>query len=288
LKEGFYEAPQSLDEALEVLDRLQEKATILAGATDIMPRINDGVFSPEYLVYIGNTGLTGIRREKDSIIIGATTTLTQIEENSLIAQHAPVLTEAVRNMAGVSIRNMGTIGGNICNASPAADTATPLLVLDAEVAVMSRRGKRIFPIDEFFYCPGKTCLNPNEMITEIILPIKPHCSAFLKLGQRKAEVLSIVGVSVKLVNENGICKEARIAMGSVAPRPIRCCKAEAFLTGKEITPILCHEAAVIAGGAAKPIDDGRATAWYRKRLAPVMVERALKKAMGFEEEETAT
>lgn len=281
MDDATYEAPESLEELLFALEG--RNATIVAGATDVMPKINDGVLKPSHLVYIGKAGLDGIRMESGRLVIGAATRLTDLLESPLIREFAPELSQAVANMAGVSIRNIGTIGGNICNASPAADTAVPLLVMDAELALRSRAGGRVVPVDGFFTGPGKTVLSSGEILTEIIIAIQPHRGAFIKMGQRKAETLSVVSAAASVILENGVCRQARIAMGSVAPRPLRCRKAEECLAGRRITPELCREAAALAGECAKPIDDGRATAWYRARVAPVLVERVLRQALGFEE-----
>lgn len=282
MKEVQYYRPQSLDEALDILDQLGNSATIMAGATDIMPRVNDGVFKPENLVYIGDIGLDSIGMEDGALRIGATATLTEIEENPLVLEYAPVLAEAVRHMAGVSVRNIATIAGNICNASPAADTATPLLVLDAVVQLRAKKGSREVAIGDFFVGPGKTVLEPGELVCSITIPVCPHSAAYLKLGQRKAEVLSIVGVSAKLKMKDGCCTQVRIALGSVAPRPLRCPKAEALLEGKTPSEALFAQAGALAGEYAKPISDTRASAWYRERMVPVQVKNALMVAAGLE------
>jgi CO/xanthine dehydrogenase FAD-binding subunit len=276
-----YEAPENMEELLEALD--QQPVTILAGATDIMPRINDGSLMPSRLVYIGKAGLEGIRLEPGRLVIGAATRLAEILESREVAESAPLLARAVGNMAGVSIRNIATIGGNLCNASPASDTAVPLLALEARLVALSKNGERIIPLDEFFTGPGKTTLTVNEVLAEIVIDIEPHRGVFLKIGQRKAETLAVISAAAKVVVENQVCTRVMIAMGSVAPRPVRCYKAERLLAGRRITGELCRRSAEIAGEYAAPIDDGRATAWYRRRVAPVLVERALKKAFGMED-----
>jgi carbon-monoxide dehydrogenase medium subunit len=186
-------------------------------------------------------------------------------------------------MAGVSIRNIATIGGNLCNASPAADTSTPLLALDAELTVLSRHGRRVIPIVDFFTGPGKTVLSSEEVLTQISIAVVPRAYTFIKIGQRKTETLAIISTAVSLIMADTICLQARIALGSVAPRPLRCPKAEEALIGQAITLDLCTRSARIAAEYASPIDDGRATAWYRRRMAPVLVKRALLKAVGIEE-----
>jgi CO/xanthine dehydrogenase FAD-binding subunit len=276
-----YEAPANMEELLEALDK--QPVTILAGATDILPRINEGSLVPSRLVYIGRAGLEGIRPEPGRIVIGAATRLAEILESREVAAHAPLLARAIGDMAGVSIRNIATIGGNLCNASPAADTAVPLLALGAKLVALSKNGKRIIPLDEFFIGPGKTSLTAREVLAEIVIDSEPHGGAFLKIGQRKAETLAVISAAAKVVVENRVCSRALIAMGSVAPRPVRCYEAERLLTGQRVSGELCRRAAAAAGGYADPIDDGRATAWYRRRVAPVLVERALRKAFGLEE-----
>lgn len=281
--DATYEAPGSLGDLLDLLDG--RKVTIVAGATDVMPKVNDGVLKPSHLVYIGKAGLDGIRKESGRLILGAATTLSDLLESDLVREWAPLLAEALAGMAGASIRNIATIGGNLCNASPAADTAVPLLVMNARLVLVSSKGKRTVPIDGFFTGPGKTVLSPDEILSEIIMDTGPHRGAFIKIGQRKDETLSVVSAAVRVVEEDGICVQARIAMGSVAPRPLRCHKAEEMLAGQAITGELCRRAAALAGEYATPIDDGRATAWYRKRVAPVLVERVLRRSFGLEEKD---
>jgi len=279
--DATYEAPESIGDLLDILDG--GKVTIMAGATDIMPKVNDGVLKPSRLVYIGNAGLGGIRKESGRLILGSATRLSDLLDSELVRECAPLLAEALANMAGVSIRNIATIGGNLCNASPAADTAVPLLVMDAKFVLLSRKGTRMIPADAFFTGPGKTVLSSGEILSEIIMDIGTHRGAFIKIGQRKAETLSVVSAAARVVVEDGKCMVARIAMGSVAPRPVRCYKAEELLAGKMISGELCRQAAALAGEYATPIDDGRATAWYRRRVAPVLVERVLRRSFGLEE-----
>jgi carbon-monoxide dehydrogenase medium subunit len=209
-------------------------------------------------------------------------TLSALLESQLIADHAPVLRQAAAVFANPLVRNRATLGGNLGDASPAADTAPALLVLDAEVILESLNGgMRTIAIDDFFVGVRKTARRPDELITAVRLPILPAHSAanFYKLGLRKADAISVVGVAVRLTrDEAGHCTAARIALGSVAPRPLRAHAAEELLIGKPLTAEAIAEAARMAAEAASPISDVRASADYRRHTAGVLARRLLAQA----------
>jgi CO/xanthine dehydrogenase FAD-binding subunit len=284
MKDAKYFAPAGIKEALTLLAEHGGKATVLAGGTDLVPKINYYELKPDILIYTGGIGWDYIKEENGKLVIGAGTTWTQLTTNSLVTKKAGVLAEAAKQGGCVATRNAGTIGGNLANASPAADLATPLLVLDAEILLKSAKKKRVVPIKEFFTGRGETVLKPDELVVEIHIPPLRGKTTFLKLGRRRAMTLSVVNVAVRLEMAKKrsrsfrTCNEARIALGSMAPTPIRCEKAEEMLQGKELTSELIKACAAQAIDETSPIDDQRATAWYREEAGTALVAQALFRA----------
>ena len=278
--EALYFAASTMSEAMKLLGQYGKKAVILAGGTDLVPRINTYGLKPGALIYIGKLGLDYIKEEKGRMVIGAATPMAKIAGSKLVAKKASALAEAALQAGTAAVRTAGTIGGNLANASPAADLATPLLVLDADLSLVSQKKKRVVALKEFFKGPGQTLLQPGEMIKEISFPIPKGKTAFVKLGRRKALTLSVVNAAVRLEVNRKKCQEVRIALGSVAPIPLRCPKAEGLLTDQEVSRDLIEQCASEAMAASSPIDDQRASAWYRKKAGVAVVARALAKAAG--------
>ena len=283
MKDVMYFAPTGVGEALNLLAEHGENALILAGGTDIVPKINYYELKPDVLIYIGAIVPSHIREDNGKLIIGAGTTWSSLAVDPLIVEKAGILSEAARQGSCTAIRNTGTIGGNLANASPAADLATPLLVMDAELVLKNSKGERLVLIKDFFIGPGETVLKTDELIVEIRIPIFKGNTAFLKVGRRKAMTLSVVNTAVRITMEDMVCKKVRIALGSMAPTPMRCIKAEKMLEGKPVDGTLIRKCAGKAITETSPIDDQRATAWYRKKAGENLVARALAQAAGFEE-----
>ena len=286
-----YYDPKSFEEALELLDSQKQKRealVILAGGTDVVPKLNtrperSGYFDKPLvsmeersILYLGDAGLKYIRDEGSAITIGAMTTMTEILESKEI-RRIPVLKEALQEMAGITIRNAATIGGNIMNASPAADSVPALIVLGARAVLASVSGQREVPVEQLFTGPGSTDTRENEMLKEVIIPVGEGRGSFLKFGRRKAESLSIVNGAAYAEMEAGICRKAVLAIGAAAPRPLRLTSVEQMLEGADINDALIEQAAKAAADAVSPIDDKRASAAYRKQLAEVLVKRTLTK-----------
>jgi CO/xanthine dehydrogenase FAD-binding subunit len=286
MKDVMYFAPAGIDEALALLAEHKGKATVLAGGTDLVPKVNYYELKPDILIYTGGMGSAYIKEEDGKLVIGAGTTWTELTASSLVAEKAGILVEAAKQGGCVATRNAGTIGGNLANASPAADLATPLLAMDAELLLKSSNGDRVVPIKEFFTGPGETVLKPDELLVEIHIPPVKGKTAFLKLGRRKAMTLSVVNVAVRLEMAKKrpgtfrTCNEARIALGAMAPTPLRCTKAEKILKGKVLDKASMNECAAKAIAETIPVDDQRATAWYRKKAGAALVARALSQAAG--------
>lgn len=283
MKDVMYFAPTGVDEALNLLAEHGENALILAGGTDIVPRINYYELKPDVLIYIGEIVPSHIREDNGKLIIGAGTTWSSLAVDPLILEKAWVLSEAARQGSCTAIRNTGTIGGNLVNASPAADLATPLLVMDAELVLKNLKGERVVLIKDFFIGPGETVLKADELIVEIRIPVFKGNAVFLKVGRRKAMTLSVVNTAVRITMEDKVCTKARIALGSMAPTPMRCIKAEKMFDGKPVDGTLIRKCAGKAITETSPIDDQRATAWYRKKAGENLVARALAQAVGIEE-----
>jgi CO/xanthine dehydrogenase FAD-binding subunit len=272
---GFYKAT-SPQEACDLLAQ-HGNGRLLAGGTDLMVAVNEREFSPEVLIYIGDSGLNYIKAEGDNVLIGAGTTFTEIMGSDLIKKKAPLLGEAVSEMASLAIRNVGTIGGNLATASPAADTAPPLLALGASMKLVSKDGERTVAVKDFFTGPGETVLKPNEMIQEVILPAQEKGAkwAYRKLGKRRAQSLSVVSVALYCPMDGGQCRGVRIALGAVAPTPVLAAEATDILEGKKLDGKVIEDAAKSAADATNPIDDVRGTSWYRRRATQGLVKQLL-------------
>jgi CO/xanthine dehydrogenase FAD-binding subunit len=276
----FY-SPRSLGEALRFLSEKGERAKVIAGGTDLIPRLREGVSRPDFVLNVLEIGeLSGIREADEALHIGAITTHTQIAESSFLQRICPALTQAAASIGGPPVRNRGTIGGNIVNASPGADLALALLALDAEAVLRSEKGSRAVALEDFFTCPGQTVIRPDELLTEVTVRAPKGKGLFRKLGRRQAMSLSIVNVAVFMEMEGKVCRKCRVALGSVAPTPIRCPQAEEMIMNKETTPELLAKCAVEAIKATQPIDDQRAKAWYRIEAGTVLLRRALAEATG--------
>jgi carbon-monoxide dehydrogenase medium subunit len=277
MENAQFHNPANLAEACALLSQHGARAKILAGGTDLMVAVNRKLMSPEVLVFIGNVGLDYIKSKGDSLILGAAVTNAEVAKATVVRQKAPLLAQACGSIGSSAIRNMGTIGGNLCNASPAADAAAALMALGADLKLVSSRGERNVDVADFFTGPGETVLQPDEMVKEIIVPIqKADCGwRWYKLGQRKADVCGAVSVAVTVQMENGTCSRARIVLGAVAPKPLLARKAAAVLEGKRPDGGLIEQAANVAAEETSPIDDGRSTAWYRKKVSGVLVKRLL-------------
>ncbi len=224
------------------------------------------------------TDLAYIRRDNGHVTIGGRTTITSLLNNSLIRETGQSITQACDLFASPLIRNRATIGGNLADASPAADLVPPLLALGAEVQLQSKTDTRTVPLDQFFLGPRQTVCKPTELLTEIrySVPSQKTSTTFLKLGQRLEDAISVVSVATTVERDGDICRMVRIALGAVAPTPCRAKQAEAILTGQPLSEALIRQAAQVAAEQdASPIDDVRGSAKYRRWMVEVLVRRAL-------------
>jgi len=255
----------------------------LAGATDLIPSIRKREIAPKLLVNLkGIPGLSGIKRQRGKIRIGALTTVGELLRSEIIQHDLPLLAEVAHHFASVQIRNLATVGGNLCNAAPSADLALPLLALDARLVIRGAGRSREIAIADFFLGVNKTALRRGEILTAITVP-RPRTrtgAAHAKLGVRQAMDLAFVGVAAAVqLTPTGKCKAARIALGAVAPVPVRARKAEAVLEGAIITDELIAHAAAVAAAESRPISDLRASKQYRREMVEVLARRVLREAI---------
>jgi len=273
LRDFVYLAPESLEEAAALKLEHDDKAIFMAGATDVIIRLRDHLIAPDYVIDLKNIpDIDGITfSETDGLHIGALATMTQIANNEHVKAHYPYLAEAASYVGGRQIRNRATCVGNIVNASPLADTATPLYCHDAVVEIFGLPGKREVPIQEFILFVRKVALKPGELVTGIRVPYLADAKGvFRKIARRNEVDLSTVCGTVVQSGEG-----YRIAMGSVAPTPLRLPKTEALLRGKQLTDALIAEAAVLAASEVSPIDDVRADRQYRLDIVSYLVRDGL-------------
>jgi carbon-monoxide dehydrogenase medium subunit len=280
MREVSYFAPTKVGKAVKLLAKHGKKAAILAGGTDLVAQLNYYEIKPKALLYIGGLGLDYVKEKDGKLVIGAGTTVAQLLASDLIAEKFGVLAAAAQTHASPAIRTTATIGGNLGTASPAGDLIPPLMVMDADVILASVRGERAVPIQDFFTGPGETVRTADELIVKVQVPLLLGKAVFEKVGRRKAQTCSIVSAAVRLEMDGGVCRDARIVLGSMAPTPLRCPKAEAMLKGKTINAALIAECAAQAVAESTPITDQRATAWYRQKAGTALVGRALAKAAG--------
>ena len=270
----------SVDEALAAA---QGGAAFVAGGTNLVPDVLFGRKKIARAVDISRLDELRFIEEADGKIrIGALATVTDLLESELIRAAASPLYESALEFAGPLVRNRASVAGNLMDASPAADLAPPLLVQDAVVELASAEGERSLPLSEFFLDYRKTAVRPEELMKAIVIePLKTddRC-AYYKLQLRRAMAIAVLGVAVVLRMEKSVCVEAAISLGAVAAVPYRAQAAEACLRGKEVGEADIEAAAAAAEDSARPIDDVRASAAYRKKMCGVLVRRLLKKALG--------
>ena len=267
-----------------LLDRLRAPdATILCGGTDLIVKMKSGLVDPKCLLDISDLGsLRGIRETDEQIFVGAAVTESELLESPLIQRHLPLLVQVLWKLGSVQIRNRGTLGGNLVNASPAADSAIPLLLYDAEVILQGANGERSLRVEEFFLGPGKTALGRGEFLREIAIPIprEGYTTFFHKVGRRKALTIAIASVGALLRTSDGAIEEVRLAAGSVAPTPLRLHRVEERITGQSFTPDLIGEARTLTADSVSPITDIRASADYRRAVTADLVAAFLEGAAG--------
>lgn len=273
-----YFEPKTIKKAVSLLERYGEKARVMAGGTDLVARMKDVKVSPDYVINLGCIpGLNGIEQDRKGVRIGTLTTISTLEKSAVLKSEYSAVAQSASQMASPGIRNVATVGGSLCSASPSGDMAPALMALDASVRIQGPAGKRELPLSELFAGPWKTILGTGEILVSIYLP-KPHPgtgSAYLKYAAREND-LAIVGAGAAIIIEGGICRRARLTLGAVAPTPIRAHSAEAFLEGKRIGKAEIDEAGELAAAEAKPRRGSvRVDPEYRRSMVSVFMRRAI-------------
>ena len=284
MKPFRYFAPLTLQEAFGLLSAYRGEARLLAGGTDLLVEMKEKrVVSPYVIDLKRIPGLNRIVLEPRLLRIGALASIREVEVSPLVKAHAGLLADAAAVLGSLQVRNRGTIGGNLCHASPAADLAPPLIALEAKVKIQGPDAERVEDLEDFFTGSGCTAVKAGEILAEVEIPLPgPRtCGTYLKFSPRKAMDLAVAGVAVVIALSwpDRVCAKARIALGAVAPTPIRARQAEKRLEGKKIDGSLLEEAARIAASEARPISDLRGSAWFRQEMVKVLVKQAVEQTL---------
>ena len=275
--------PGSVDECLTVLAQRGSEAKLVAGGTDLLPQMKNGVMRPGCVVDISRLSeLRSIALDASGgLRLGAAVAARQIERDARLAKAFPSLVESAALVGSIQIRNLATVGGNLCNAAPSADMAPPLIALEAEAVIAGPKGRRRVPLASFFEGVRKTVLGPDELLIELVVPAPGPRSGghYLRHTPRRELDIAVVGVASQITLSNGVCGKARISLASVAPTPVRATAAERMLEGQPLTKERVEEAATLAVEAARPISDQRGSAEFRKHLVRVLTRRTLTTAL---------
>lgn len=278
-----FHTPTWLDEALELLDRYGEDARPIAGGTALVIMMKQRLAQPSHLVSLmGIPALQGIMERPDGLHLGATSSQRSVETSPVVREGWPLLAETYREVATVRIRNQGTVGGGLANGDPNQDPPPSLFVLDARVRLASSKGERWLAVSDLFRGYYETAIEPGEVLTEVFVPPLPERTgtAYLKFLPRTADDYATVSAAALVqIDEQGLCREVRLALGSVGPRPMRARAAEAVLRGKPPLPLLLQEAAVKVCEEVTPLTDYRGSEDYKQEMASVFARRALERAV---------
>lgn len=282
LKPFDYYEPETLEEASELLSSQGRKPRVLAGGIDIIPRMRKGKIEVDSLINIQKVPGLDLFEADDTkgMKFGAMVRLRSLEMSKFVQETYPALYRAIHQISSWQVKLMGTAVGNICVATPASDVATTLIALGAELTIASGDGQRKEPMETFYLEYGRTSLQIGEMVTEVNLPspAPATATAFLNLTRTRGDIAK-VSVAVSVALNDGICSEARIAVGAVAPTVFRAVEAESLLKGQELTSDRIQKAGEAAAKEAHPITDLRSTADYRREMTRVLVRRAMENAL---------
>lgn len=274
--------PRSVDEALKVLKDRGSDAKLLAGGTDLLPQLKNGLIKPACVIDLsGVERVRSVQGDARGLRVGAAVSARALERHAAARATYTSLSESAALVGSVQVRNLATLGGNLCNAAPSADMAPPLLALEAEAVIVGPKGERRVPLATFFTGVRRTVLAPDELLLEIVVPAPGPRSGgnYLRHTPRRELDIAVVGVASQLTLSNGVCSKARIALAAVAPTPVRATAAEQALEGQPVTPEAIERAAELAVGVAKPISDQRGSADYRLHLVRVLTGRTLRTAL---------
>ncbi len=284
MKNFDYFKPDTIKDACSLLSEYQGEAKIIAGGQSLLILMKERIIRPSYLIDI--TGIPKLDHaqydDKEGLRIGALTTHREIETSSLIKQRYTLLSEVEIDIASVQIRNVGTVGGNLCHADPCGDFAPPLIGLESKVRLTGMESERILPLEDFFTDYFETALQEHEILTEILVPSPlPYSGAWYHKCSPRETDPAVVGVAVVLCldSPNGECQTIRIVLGGVGQVPLRAKKAEARLQGNTINEKLINEAAKIAKEEANPISDLRGTEEYKRAMVELLTKEGIEKAL---------
>jgi CO/xanthine dehydrogenase FAD-binding subunit len=274
-----YEAPTTVEQAVSLLAAGGEKSRVLCGGTDILIQMRAGVRKPEQLVDVKRIRdlMTISFDARSGLKLGAAVPCAEVYESADVQKHYPGLAEAAHLIGSLQIQSRASVGGNLCNGSPAADTTPALIALGAIAVVAGAKGKREVPVEKFCTAPGRTVLEPGELLVELhIAAPKPHSSdSYLRLIPRNEMDIAVVGVGSAVTLDGNKCTAARIALAAVGPTPIFAAKASESLVGKPLDDKAIENAAKLAIEASSPITDMRGTAEYRRHVVGVLTRRTL-------------
>jgi aerobic carbon-monoxide dehydrogenase medium subunit len=275
--------PGNLDECLKLLAGRGPETKLLAGGTDLLPQMKNSVLKPARVVDLSGVAELRVLAADDGrgLRVGAAVTARQLERDARVKATYPSLAESGALVGSIQVRNLATLGGNICNAAPSADMAPPLVALEAEAVIAGPRGRRRVPMGSFFTGVRQTVLGPDEILVEFVIPSPGPRSggSYLRHTPRRELDIAVVGVASQLTLTDGVCSRARIALAAVAPTPVRATAAEQSLEGQRLTPSLIEQAAALAVEAARPISDQRGSAEFRRHLVRVLTRRTLTSAL---------
>ena len=274
--------PGTVEECLRVLGERGGDAKLVAGGTDLLPQMKNGLLKPGFVVDLsGVAPLKSLRAEDGGLRVGAAVTARALELDKRVRARYTSLAESGALIGSVQVRNLATVGGNLCNAAPSADMAPPLIALEAEAVITGPKGERRVPLVDFFTGVRSTVLGPDELLLELAVPAPGPRSGgqYLRHTPRRELDIAVVGVASQLTLSDGVCKKARIALAAVAPVPLRATEAERALEGQAVTPDRIAQAAELAVGAARPISDQRGSADFRRHLVRVLTRRTLTRAL---------
>ena len=274
--------PASVDECVKVLAQRGADAKVVAGGTDLLPQLKNGLARPALVVDLsGVPALRALEAGAGGLRVGAAVTARTLERDVRVRSGYTALSESGALVGSVQVRNLATLGGNLCNAAPSADMAPPLLALEAEAVIAGPKGRRRVPIASFFTGVHRTVLGPDELLVELIVPAPGPRSggSYIRHTPRRELDIAVVGVASQITLSDGVCAKARIALAAVAPTPVRATAAEQSLEGQPLTAARIEQAAELALSAAQPISDQRGSAEFRRHLVRVLTRRTLTRAL---------
>lgn len=282
MRDFYFHQPTSLNEALDMLDEYQDEARPMAGGTALVVLMKQSLVAADHFVSLDRVpGLTGIRQEADGLHIGAMTHHRDVETSALVKQVAPLLAEAYHHVATVRIRNVATVGGGIAHADPSQDPPPTLMVLGASVVLQSKTGSRTVAVTDLFTDYYETVIQPNELLTELIVPVQPADAktVYLKFLPRTMDDYATVAVAAMAQTEGSDIRSLRVALGAAGPTPIHATNVEAAMRGISVSPQSIRSAADAVASQVDPLDDFRGSSSYKRDMAVVFTRRALERVL---------